>query len=126
MAIFSCVLSTAIKERFTNKWEGWQWAPPYQLRPELYMEAFEQEELELAPLKPRMYKRFMDGIINMASWIRKIDRFRDTSTIVLHQNIKFTGESEVNGTLLFLDILLIRNTNRTPGHTVYRKAMHAN
>lgn len=42
----------------------------------------------------------------------------------IHINIKFTMESEGNGQLLFLDVLVKKQTNRKFGAEVYRKSTH--
>lgn len=59
---------------------------------ELYMEAFEQKALELAPLNPRLYKRFVDdtllvwppGTENLTEFVRLLNS--------LHKHITFTVE----------------------------------
>lgn len=93
---------------------------------ELYVEAFEKKALELASLKPRLYKRFVADTFLV--WPHGTEKLTDFVTLLnrLHQNIQFTVELEVDGTLLFLDILLKRNSNGTLGCTVLSKSTHTN
>ena len=71
---------------------------------------------------------------HMSPWKRYVD---DTITVIklssiehvlsilnsFHQNIEFTYELEQNGTINFLDVMLIR-TNDTLQTTIYRKSNH--
>ena len=58
--------------------------------------------------KPVYYKRYVDDIF-VLFWsphhLGKFNEYLNTK----HANIKFTGEKEVNGSLPFLDVLILQN-----------------
>ena len=76
------------------------------------MEIFEKLALEMAPTRPRLWKRYVDDTFCI---LRKCS----TEELLHHLNgvrpTKFTVEQEEDGTLLFLDTLLRRREDGQPG-----------
>ncbi|XP_068918321.1 uncharacterized protein [Tenebrio molitor] len=90
----------------------------------LFMETFEQEALELAPLKPKLWKRYVDDTFVVWPHGREsLDQFLNHLNS-LHSSIKFTMEIEENNQIPFLDVLVTRDKNQLR-HTVYRKKTHS-
>ncbi|XP_072051908.1 uncharacterized protein [Amphiura filiformis] len=92
----------------------------------LYMEFLEQHALASAPLdcKPRLWKRYVDDILEVV----KEDQV-DNLTNHINQsdptgNIKFTYEKEQEGTIPFLDTLIVRKADGSVKLLVYRKVTH--
>jgi hypothetical protein len=92
----------------------------------LYMEFLEQQAIATAPMecKPRLWKRYVDDILE----IIQADQV-DNLTTHLNQtdptdSIKFTYEKEHEGTIPFLDTLIVRKPDGTVKLLVYRKATH--
>ncbi|KAJ8953325.1 hypothetical protein NQ318_012120 [Aromia moschata] len=69
------------------------------------MEAFEEEAIRDSEKKPKC-------------WLRS--EYLNT----LHSNIKFTMETEKDGVLHFMDVLVKRTNNNKLAHGVYRKKTH--
>ena len=92
----------------------------------LFMEAFETEALENAPLKPTVWLRYVDDTLvvwphgphTLADFLQHLNN--------THPKIKFTMEVENEGKLPFLDVLVSRKANGRLGHSVYRKPTHTN
>ena len=84
----------------------------------LYMEFFEEQSLDSAPCRPRLWKWYVDDTCCI---------MKDTVDGLLHHlngirpTIKFTMELEKNGSLFFLDANL---TRKEDGISVFRKQMH--
>ena len=88
----------------------------------LYMEFFEELALRSAPVRPRLWKQYVDdtyciakrntveGLLNHLNSIRPL--------------IQFTLELEKDGSLPFLDTHLRRRKDGTLNITVYRKTTH--
>lgn len=92
----------------------------------LFMGAFEEQALENAHLKPSLWLRYVDD--TFVIWPHGTDSL---GTFLAHLNnihprIKFTMETEQNGQLPFLDVLVTRRPDGTLGHSVYRKPTHTN
>ena len=90
----------------------------------LYMEYFEGKVLNSYPIKPKMWKRFVDDTNIIWPHGRE-----NLDTFLVHLNnqfdhIKFTMEVEENNFLPFLDVLLTRKTNGTIARQVFRKRTH--
>ena len=92
----------------------------------LYMEFLEQQAITTAPIdcKPRLWKRYVDDILEI---VRK-DQV-DNLTAHLNQtdptdSIKFTYEKEHEGTIPFLDTLIVRKPDGSVKLLIYRKATH--
>ena len=88
------------------------------------MEYFEGKALNSYPIKPKVWKRFIDDThIIWPHGKEKLDTF------LVHLNnqsdhIKFTMEIEENNCLPFLDVLLTRKTDGTIAWQVYWKKTH--
>jgi len=101
-------------------------SPVSPLVADLFMEFLEQKALNTATsdLKPRVWKRYVDDIMEVIK-VGKLDEFTD----FLNQmddtgSIKFTHETELDGKLPFLDILLNRKEDGKLKIKVYRKPTH--
>ncbi len=88
----------------------------------LYMEFFEEEALNSAPVKLVLWKRYVDDTFCI---VKK----GSEKHLLYHLNsvrpyIKFTMESEEDSKLPFLDCLLKRESDSMLTSTVYRKPTH--
>ena len=89
-----------------------------------YMEDFEHRALASAQYKPSHFFRYVDdtfviwphGNQQLGEFLRHLNN--------QHPNIKFTMEVEVDGKLPFLDLEIIRKSDGSLGHRVYRKPTH--
>ena len=89
----------------------------------LYMEAFEQEAIERALDKPKLWVRYVDntfviwqhGQDKLESFLELLNNMRDP--------IKFTIEIEQNGQLPFMDVLVEKGGEQLTT-SVYRKHTH--
>jgi hypothetical protein len=89
-----------------------------------YMEYFEQRALKSAVLQPKCWYRYVDD--TFAIWPHgadKLDEFLNHLNNI-HPSIKFTMETEEDGKLPFLDILIYKTSTGRLGHHVYRKPTH--
>nr|XP_032512157.1 uncharacterized protein LOC116766424 [Danaus plexippus plexippus] len=89
---------------------------------DIFMEDFEVRALCSPPIRPLIYKRYVDDTFTILNKNK-------TSAFLNHLNsinskIQCTIELEANNSLAFLDILVVRNPDNTLGHTVYRKPTH--
>ena len=89
---------------------------------DIYMEDFEEMAHSSAPCLPRIYKRYVDDTITILATDNIYIFLNHLNSI--NNNIQFTIELQANNSLAFLDVLVIRNSNGTIGHTVYRKPTH--
>ncbi len=88
----------------------------------LYMEFFEEEALNSAPVKPVLWKRYVDDtfcIVKKGSEKHLLDHLNS-----VRPSIKSTMESQEDSKLLFLDCLLKRESDGMLTSTVYRKPTH--
>ena len=91
---------------------------------DLVMEDVESRALSTYPQPPKFWKRYVDDTC-CALKARHIDDFhRHINTI--KTTIQFTVERESDAQLAFLDVLVIRNPDRTLATNVYRKPTHTN
>ncbi|XP_013133489.1 PREDICTED: uncharacterized protein LOC106099477 [Papilio polytes] len=88
----------------------------------IFMEHFEKEALNSAPIKPRYWLRYVDDVFAIVSR-RGVDLLLDHLNKI-HPRIQFTTEEEKDGTLPFLDVLVKREPSGNLVHTVYRKPTH--
>ena len=89
-----------------------------------FMEKFEQTALETAPLKPKVWLRYVDD--TFVIWNHgeeELQRFLQHLNKV-NLSIQFTMEVESKQKLAFLDVLVERTAELNLGHTVYRKPTH--
>ncbi|KAJ4448198.1 hypothetical protein ANN_10212 [Periplaneta americana] len=128
VTLFQHVLTTTYfqwQQKFYEQTDGVAMGSP--LSPVIanfYMEAFEEATLETATLKPSCWYRYVDD--TFVIW--KHGR-RTLEDFLLHLNsqheqIQFTMETEKDGQLPFLDVLVYRQENGALGHKVYRKPTH--
>ena len=89
---------------------------------DLYMEFFEELALRTAPMKPRLWKRYIDD----TCCIMKKGTLEELLTHLnsVRPSIRFTVEVEKDGRLPFLDALLQRKDDNSLDVTVYRKPTH--
>jgi hypothetical protein len=91
-----------------------------------FMEYFEEMALEMATYKPLCWTRYVDDTFVIWPHGRgKLAEFLDHLN-GLHENIKFTMETEKDGHLPFLDIDIYCKPDGSLGHRVYRKPTHTN
>lgn len=124
-----CINSTyfAFNEQLYEQTEGMAMGSP--LSPalaNLFMEAFEENLLENCPKKPKCWFRYVDDTFLIwqhgAQELVNFQNFLNDQ----HSEIQFTMESEKDGALPFLDVLVKRKPDGTLGHQVYRKPTHTN
>ena len=88
----------------------------------LYMEIFEGLALNAAPVRPRIWKRYVDDTFSVM-------KKGDVDGLLNHLNsirpsIKFTMELEEDGSIPFLDTRVTRKVEGKLDITVYRKPTH--
>ncbi|XP_019635228.1 PREDICTED: uncharacterized protein LOC109478212 [Branchiostoma belcheri] len=85
----------------------------------LFMEEFERKALDTAPHRPKFWGRYVDdtGIVNQQAHEQELFEHINQQ----HDSIKFTMEREQDGRLPMLDVMLIKNQDRTITTDVYRK-----
>ena len=80
------------------------------------------ENIALPRIRPKLWVRYVDDTFVI---IKRSDIENTQKTINnIFNDIKFTMESENNGELAFLDVLVKRNANGTLETSVYRKLTH--
>jgi len=91
----------------------------------LFMEDFETRTIESFPLKPKLWKRFVDDTFII--WPHGKEKIIIFLQHLNNQSnsINFTMAMEENGSLPFLNILINRNQDGTISYQVYRKKTHA-
>lgn len=89
---------------------------------DIFMEDFEEKALSLSPVKPRIFKRYVDDTFTILPK-SSVSAFLDHLNSI-HEKIKFTMELENQNSLAFLDVRVLRRPDNTVGHTVYRKPTH--
>ena len=91
---------------------------------DLVMEDVESRALATFPSPPRFRKRYVDD----TCWAPRTDLVEDFHCHLnsIESSIQFTIETESDGQLAFLNVLISRNSDRSIGTTVYRKPTHAN
>ena len=89
----------------------------------LYMENFQQKAISTAPHPPYPWKRFVDDtftIIESSQRRASLDHINS-----IDQHIQFTCEEQrEDGSIPFLDILVMPNEDGSLSSTVYRKPIH--
>ena len=92
----------------------------------IWMEHFEQLALQSTQLKPRLWIRYVDDVLVIASFTdSEITEFV-AHLNSLHRSMQFTCEMEVDGAIPFLDILVRKDHDRGVFATsVYRKPTHS-
>ena len=88
----------------------------------LYMEAFEEQAIESAPYKPKIWKRYVDDTFtilhrgNVDSFLHHLNSQQPT--------IRFTMESEKESKIAFLNTSVSREPDGRLTTSVYRKPTH--
>jgi Reverse transcriptase (RNA-dependent DNA polymerase) len=121
-----CVTNTIFqyKQDFYSQIDGMAMGSP--LSPvmcNLFMESFEQEAIQKAALKPRLWLRYVDDTFIL--WDYGDETLREFLEYLNSVNnaIKFTMEVEEDLQLPFLDVLVQKKSNGL-ATTVYRKKTH--
>ena len=90
----------------------------------LYMERFERQAIESFPLKPKIWKCYVDdtdvvwphGEDNLAKFLEHLNK--------QNNSIRFTMELETKNSLPFLDVLISKREDGSIAHQVFRKKTH--
>ncbi|XP_035659380.1 E3 ubiquitin-protein ligase TRIM71-like [Branchiostoma floridae] len=92
----------------------------------LFMEWLEQQAMATAPVncRPKLWKRYVDDIMEIIRQGTQHEITDHLNSIDPTGSIKFTHEEEDQGTLPFLDTLLVRREDGTVKLLVYRKKTH--
>ena len=92
----------------------------------LFMEWLEQQAIATAPVtcQPRLWKRYVDEVMEILKKGCEQQMTAQLNTIDTTGNIKFTYEEESEGSLPFLDTLMVQKEDGTIKFLVYRKKTH--
>ena len=88
----------------------------------LYMQFFEEMALRLAPVAPKLWKRYVDDVFCIIKSGEEKILLKHLNS--LRDSIKFTMETEESGSIAFLDCHLHRTENSKLTVSVYRKKTH--
>ena len=89
----------------------------------LYMENFEEKAISTAPHPPYLWKRFVDDAFTIIESSERRPFLDHINSI--DQHIHFTCEEQrEDGSIPFLDILVMPNEDGNLSSTVYRKPTH--
>ena len=91
---------------------------------DLVMEDVEQRALRTYPNPPKFWKRYVDDTCCILRSDLVDDFHSHLNTI--ETNIQFTLEIEAQAQLPFLDVLILRNPDKSIDTTVFRKPTHTN
>ena len=89
----------------------------------IFMEEFENEALQKAGYKPRLWLRYVDD--TFVIWSQGRGQLENFLSFLngRHGNIQFTMEEETNGSIPFLDVLVKKNKGSL-STALYRKPTH--
>ncbi len=97
----------------------------------IFMEEIEERALAACPVKPRLYKRYVDDVVVV--WDSETGTYHMLLDLLnaQHSDITLTIEEEVAGSLPFLDLLITRPTFSETlrcaySLAIYCKPMHGN
>ena len=91
----------------------------------IFMEDFETRALATSPCTPKIWKRFVDDAFTVVKKNQKRSLLDHLNS--LHNSIEFTSENPgENGSIPFLDMLVIPDEEGRLKTTVYRKLTHTN
>ena len=90
---------------------------------DLYMEDLETKAIQTAPHPPAFWKRFVDDTCVIIKASHKLEFLDHINSI--DQNIQFTSEeSKEDGSMPYLDMLIIPQEDGSFNTTIYRKPTH--
>ena len=89
----------------------------------MYMEHFKQKALESAPLKPKIWFRYVDNTIAVWPHPQPASFLNHLYGIHIHQSIQFTMEEEDESQISFLDVM-VKRSERKLSTMVPQKATH--
>ena len=92
----------------------------------MFMEDLETRAISSAQpeFKPSIWKRYVDDILEKVDKDHVVQLTEHLNTMDTTGNIKFTYETESEGQMPFLDLLIVRNADGTVKTRVYRKKTH--
>jgi len=92
----------------------------------LFMEHLEQKAVATAPIecKPLFWKRYEDDILEKVKRNTTEQLTNHLNTVDESGSIKFTHEDEKDGSMPFLDTLIVRKPSGEVKLLIYRKATH--
>jgi hypothetical protein len=92
----------------------------------IFMEALEQQAIATAPLncKPKLWLRYVDDILEVIKKDSVTQLTDHINQVDKSGSIKFTHEEESEGSLPFLDTLIVRKQDGSVKLMVYRKPTH--
>ncbi|XP_050532593.1 uncharacterized protein LOC126900718 [Daktulosphaira vitifoliae] len=90
----------------------------------IFMEWFEVDAMNTYMQKPKMWLRYVDDTVVV--WQHGVDKLQSFLQHLnsIHANIQFIMETEENGKLPFLDVMVNKQPNGKFGTGVYRKSTH--
>ena len=89
----------------------------------LFMENFEEKAISTAPLPPHFWKRYVDDTFTILESSHRRAFLDHINSI--DQHIQFTCEEQrEDGSIPFLDVLVIPDEDRSLNSTVFRKPTH--
>ena len=123
-----CLKSTyfVFKGQYYEQLEGAAMGSPLSpIIANLYMEEFENKALSTAPNPPTLWKWFVDDTFVVIKKCHQKEFFHHLNSI--EDTIQFTAEdSQADGSLPFLDVLVIPQPDGLLSTAVYRKPTHTN
>ena len=92
----------------------------------LFMEWLEQKAIATAPItcRPQLWKRYVDDVLEKIKEGETQNLTDHLNTVDTTGSIKFTHEEENDGSIPFLDTLIVRKADNTVKLLVYRKKTH--
>ena len=123
-----CLKSTyfVFKGQYYEQLEGAAMGSPLSpIIANIYMEEFETKALSTAPNPPTLWKRFVDDTFVVIKKCHQEEFFHHINS--LEDTMQFTAENtQADGTLPFLDVLVIPQPDGSLSTAVYRKPTHTN
>ena len=113
-------------KNFRQKFGAAMGSPVSPIVANLFMEHLEQAAIATAPMdcRPKFWKRYVDDILDIVKKDKTSTLNEHLNTIDSTVSIKFTYEEETEGSIPFLDTLIVRKADGTVKLLVYRKKTH--